>query len=197
STGRNELAYEIQDVCTGGSQPGGVYHRHALSECTPHVHDRVALVGYALDGFGIYSPYDADGRELTTADLDECHGTTSEIEWDGQRVVMYHYVMTRDYPFTIGCFRGTPTRNAFPAMPRAACGSASPSSSCSVSVRRARWPSSLRSAAVCNCLRRSRRSSWPSRISCSSSCTFASRPLGRASGARESSAAGRVRALAS
>lgn len=119
STGRDELAHEIQDVCTGGPQPGGGYHRHALSECTPHVHERNALVGYALDGFGIFSPYDRAGKELTTADLDECHGTTSEIPWEGRSVSMYHYVMTRDFPYTVACFRGTPTRNAFPALPGA------------------------------------------------------------------------------
>jgi YHYH protein len=119
STGRDELAHEIQDVCTGGPQPGGGYHRHALSECTPHIHDRNALVGYALDGFGIFSPYDQNGKELTTADLDECHGTTSKITWDGKTVNMYHYVMTRDFPYTVACFRGAPTRNAFPALPGA------------------------------------------------------------------------------
>jgi hypothetical protein len=119
SIGRDELAYEIQDVCTGGPQPGGGYHRHALSECTPHIHERNALVGYALDGFGIFGPYDQDGSERTTADLDECHGITSEIPWEGRTVSMYHYVMTRDFPYTVGCFRGTPTRNAFPALPGA------------------------------------------------------------------------------
>ncbi len=119
SIGRDELAYQIQDACSGASQPGGGYHRHALSDCTPHIHDKNALVGYALDGFGIFSPYDADGKELTSADLDECHGTTSEIEWEGQRVAMYHYVLTRDFPYTVTCFRGTPTRNAFPALPGA------------------------------------------------------------------------------
>ena len=119
STGRDELAHEIQDACTGAPQPGGGYHRHALSECTPHIHDNAALVGYALDGYGIYSPYDASGRELTSADLDECHGITSEIEWEGARVTMYHYVMTRDFPYTVSCFRGTPTRNAFPPLPGA------------------------------------------------------------------------------
>jgi hypothetical protein len=119
STGRDELAHEIQDVCTGGPQPGGGYHRHALSECTPHIHESAALVGYALDGFGIYSPYDADGRELTTADLDECHGLTSTVEWEGAQVPMYHYVMTRDFPYTVSCFRGSPTRNAFPPLPGA------------------------------------------------------------------------------
>lgn len=119
SVGRDELAYQLQDLCTGGPQPGGGYHRHALSQCTPHIHDRTALVGYALDGFGIYSPYDRNGRELTTANLDACHGTTSEIPWQGRTVRMYHYVLTRDFPYTISCFRGTPTRNAFPALPGA------------------------------------------------------------------------------
>ena len=119
STGRDELAHEIQDVCTGAPQPGGGYHRHALSECTPHIHERTALVGYALDGFGIFSPFDQNGKELTTADLDSCHGTTSKIPWEGKNVTMYHYVMTRDFPYTVACFRGTPTRNAFPALPGA------------------------------------------------------------------------------
>jgi hypothetical protein len=108
STGRDELAYQIQDVCTGVPQPGGGYHRFSLSECTPHIHERNALVGY-----------DKHGTELTTADLDTCHGTTSTIPWEGKTVSMYHYVMTRDFPNTVACFRGTPTRNAFPALPGA------------------------------------------------------------------------------
>jgi hypothetical protein len=120
SYGQDELASVAQDVCSGGSEANGSYHRHALSECLPGIHDRVALVGYALDGFGMFSPYDKDGKELTSADLDECHGTTSEIPWDGQTVTMYHYVMTRDFPYTLGCFRGKPTRNAFPPLGTAA-----------------------------------------------------------------------------
>jgi hypothetical protein len=119
SSGRNELAYQIQDVCSGVPQPGGAYHRFSLSECTPHIHLRNALVGYALDGFGIYSPYDRNGRELTSANLDACHGTTTKVPWQGRMVRMYHYVMTRDFPNTVGCFRGTPTRNAFAALPGA------------------------------------------------------------------------------
>jgi hypothetical protein len=119
SMGRDELAYQLQDVCTGDAQPGGGYHRHSLGECTPHIHENNALVGYALDGFGIFSPYDANGKELASADLDECHGTTSEIAWDGQTVNMYHYVLTRDFPYTPTCFRGVPVRNAFPALPGA------------------------------------------------------------------------------
>ena len=67
-------------------------------------------IGYAMDGYGIYSSYDAGGRELTNADLDECHGRVSSVEWDGKRMDIYHYVLTREYPYTIGCFRGSPLR---------------------------------------------------------------------------------------
>ena len=115
--GHDEIAYEMQDACGGMSDPAGIYHRHALSKCIPHIEAKNALVGYALDGFGIFSPYDANGKELTTKDLDECHGTTSPIIWDGKEVEMYHYVLTRDYPYSIGCFRGTPTYVPLPPPP--------------------------------------------------------------------------------
>lgn len=113
----DEIAYEMQDNCGGMADPAGIYHRHALSPCVPGINEKNALVGYALDGFGIFSPYDASGKELTTNDLDECHGTTSPILWDGKEVTMYHYVFTRDYPYSIGCFRGTPTYVPLPPPP--------------------------------------------------------------------------------
>ena len=119
SSGRDENAYELNDTCNGKPQPGGGYHRHAMSECTPHIREPNAVVGYALDGFAITGPFNAEGKELTTNDLDLCHGMTSEIIWDGRRVNMYHYVLTRDFPYSIGCFRGTPTRSAFPPLPGA------------------------------------------------------------------------------
>lgn len=119
SSGRDENAYELNDTCSGKPQPGGGYHRHTLSECTPRIREPRAVVGYALDGFAITGPYDADGSELTTDRLDECHGTTSTIVWEGRRVAMYHYVLTRDFPYSVACFRGTPTREAFPRLPGA------------------------------------------------------------------------------
>lgn len=119
SSGRDENGYELNDTCNGKPQPGGGYHRHALSACTPHISEPGTVVGYALDGFAITGPFDWDGTELISADLDECHGATSEIIWDGKRTVMYHYVLTRDFPYSVGCFRGTPTRNAFPPLPGA------------------------------------------------------------------------------
>ena len=126
SSGRDEMAYEMMDACSGMTQPGGLYHRHALSTCTPHIHERNALVGYALDGFGIFSPFDADGRELRTADLDECHGRTSSVVWDGVEVEMYHYVLTRDFPYSVSCFRGEPVSKSFPPLPPPPMGAGAP-----------------------------------------------------------------------
>lgn len=117
SSGRDEPGYEVQDDCGGTTQPGGLYHYHGQPNCLAHATENEALVGYALDGFGIYSSYDADGNELTTADLDECHGRTSPVLWNGKRVSMYHYVITSDYPYVVGCFRGKPVWDAFPSLP--------------------------------------------------------------------------------
>jgi hypothetical protein len=66
------------------------------------------LVGYALDGFGIYGPRGADGKVVTNAELDECHGRVGEVMFNGKKQVMYHYVLNNEYPYSIGCFRGTP-----------------------------------------------------------------------------------------
>lgn len=66
------------------------------------------LVGYALDGFGIYGPRGADGKLVTNAQLDECHGRVGEVVFNGKKQKMYHYVLNNEYPYSIGCFRGTP-----------------------------------------------------------------------------------------
>ena len=109
--GRDALAYEIQDSCEGHPMMSDEYHYHALSPCLASKLDggtgHSQLLGYALDGFGIYGPRGDRGRTLTDADLDACHGRTDTITWDGKRVKMYHYVMTAEYPYSIGCFRGT------------------------------------------------------------------------------------------
>jgi hypothetical protein len=104
--GRDAPAHEVQDSCDGHPEKTGSYHYHSLSDC---IEDGKAnkLVGYAWDGFGIYGSKDSSGKELTTADLDECHGVTSEVEWEGKKVSMYHYVMTKDYPYSVGCFKGS------------------------------------------------------------------------------------------
>lgn len=108
AAGRDAVAHETQDSCDGHPEQDGSYHYHGPSTCMPHVEENAQLVGYALDGFGIYSLKDKNGNEYTNTDLDACHGTTGEVEWNGQTVNMYHYVLTREYPYTIGCFHGTP-----------------------------------------------------------------------------------------
>lgn len=106
---RDAAAHEIQDSCNGHPQRSGQYHYHSLSSCFKDVSEKTVL-GYALDGFPITGPAVAQGRYLTTANLDECHGITSEIIEDGQNKVTYHYVMTQDFPYSVSCFRGKPTR---------------------------------------------------------------------------------------
>ena len=97
-----------RDIVLTHPQGRGEYHYHGPSPCLPDQTVAATLVGYALDGFGLFSTYDANGREITNADLAACHGRVGEIDWDGRRVTMYHYVLTREYPYTIGCFTGTP-----------------------------------------------------------------------------------------
>lgn len=103
---RDAPAHEVQDMCDGHPERTGMYHYHNAARCVPGMDKPNTLVGYALDGFGIFSPYDENGNELSNSDLDECHGRTSKIMWDGKEVVMYHYVMTHEYPYSIGCFKG-------------------------------------------------------------------------------------------
>lgn len=108
--GRDAVAHETQDKCQGHPQQAGVYHYHSISTCIDDkrlADGHSALVGYALDGFGIFGRYGEGGKLLASADLDACHGHTHAIEWNGKRVVMYHYHATWDFPYTIGCLRGT------------------------------------------------------------------------------------------
>lgn len=107
--GRDALAHEIQDVCQGHPDMSSSYHYHTLTTCLPDPGTgHSALLGYALDGFGIYGNRGENGEALTDADLDECHGHTHAIAWNGQTVSLYHYHATREYPYSLGCYRGTP-----------------------------------------------------------------------------------------
>jgi hypothetical protein len=107
--GRDAVAREVQDSCDGHPQRTGQYHFHGLSRClaTANLGFDPGLFGWALDGYGIYAE-----EGVTADDLDACHGRTSEIIWQGQRVSMYHYVATADFPYLVGCFHGTPIRSA-------------------------------------------------------------------------------------
>jgi hypothetical protein len=104
--GRDAVANEVQDSCDGHPQSSGLYHYHGGSDCVATGDSE--LFGYAFDGFGIFSNLE-DGRSLTNDDLDECHGHSHEIVWDGAKKTMYHYHLTKEFPYTVGCFKGTKT----------------------------------------------------------------------------------------
>lgn len=107
--GRDAGAHEVLDLCAGHPDPSDTYHHHDIPPCilgkVPN--GRTVLVGYALDGFGIYVEKSARGALPTNTQLDACHGTTSRVPWNGKMTRIYHYVATLEYPYTVGCFRGS------------------------------------------------------------------------------------------
>lgn len=105
---RDAGAWETQDGCDGHPEITGQYHYHTLSSCIDDI-GVSTVIGFALDGFPITGPMIDDGNILTTDDLDECHGITSTVEIDGEQVETYHYVMTQDFPYSVSCFRATPS----------------------------------------------------------------------------------------
>lgn len=66
------------------------------------------VVGHAADGYGIYAEYGSNGNLLTNADLDVCHGRTSKVLWNGTEQDVHPYDATLEYPYTVGCYHGTP-----------------------------------------------------------------------------------------
>lgn len=101
---RDAPAHEVQDSNDGHPQGSGEYHYHSLPAFL-HTATVTTVIGFAYDGFPITGPVVADGKYLTTSDLDECHGLTSEVTLDGKKVTTYHYVMTYDFPYSASCFR--------------------------------------------------------------------------------------------
>lgn len=114
--GRDAPAHEIQDRCNGHPEMRGAYHYHDLSPCLRDDAGAAGrhsdLIGYALDGFGIYGRFGENGKPLTDADLDACHGHTHVVMWNGKPQAIYHYHATREFPYTLGCFRGAVARRA-------------------------------------------------------------------------------------
>ena len=109
--GRDAGAHEVQDSCGEHPQHQGALHHHFVSSCiTSQATSASTLVGYAADGYGIYVERDSKGDLLTNTDLDACHGRTSTVTWDGKEQKVYHYDATLEYPYTLGCFHGTPVQ---------------------------------------------------------------------------------------
>ena len=107
--GRDAVAHETQDGCDGHPDGRERYHYHDVASCILNRSTGSStLVGYALDGYGIYVERDSKGNLPTNADLDMCHGRTSKVKWNGKQTTIYHYDATLEYPYTVGCFHGTP-----------------------------------------------------------------------------------------
>lgn len=119
--GRDAAAHEIQDSCNGHPEQRGTYHYHNLSPCMKDGSGKQGkhsdLAGYALDGFGIYGKYGENGKELSNKDLDSCHGHGHLMTLNGVPQEIYHYHLTPEYPYTLGCFRGKVTQKNQSAMP--------------------------------------------------------------------------------
>ena len=102
--GNDAVAHEIVDIF-GGHPAMSDYHYHfvpeRLDETDALASGHSSLIGYIRDGFGIYGYKGSGGKELSNEDLDECHGHSHDP-------IGYHYHATIEYPYTIGCYRGTP-----------------------------------------------------------------------------------------
>ena len=108
----------ILDTCGGHTGYNADYHYHTIysvSDCAL----QETIVGYALDGFPIYSNpsykwksgYEKTGNPKTnswdaytykggSSSLDECNG---QKQADGS----YRYYVTQSFPYVIGCYTGT------------------------------------------------------------------------------------------
>lgn len=89
------------DDCGGHINPHAGYHYHGATGCGTQVAStdaHAALIGYALDGYGIFALTDPSGAEPTG--LDSCRGHT-----DATRGYHYHVASAGENMF-IGCFKG-------------------------------------------------------------------------------------------
>ena len=93
------------DDCGGHINQHQGYHYHSTTGCTdtPASDDGYALlIGYAADGYAIYSMKDAKGKEAES--LDQCRGTSDAVRG-------YHYrAASPSKNMIIGCLHGETVR---------------------------------------------------------------------------------------
>lgn len=96
-------AYTIAPMDDNGGHvnPNTGYHYHAATGQTKRViqdDGHAAMIGYAMDGYGLYEQLNVDGKE--PQDLDECRGHSDQV-----RGYHYHVAYAGTNSF-IGCFTG-------------------------------------------------------------------------------------------
>ena len=105
-------ASNIMDRCCGHPSPDNRYHYHKYPVCvnTPFVdkgETHSPIIGFALDGFPVYGPYESDGvmaKDVSTNPLDAFNA-----HYDDVRGWHYH-VTPGKFPYLIGGYMGTVTR---------------------------------------------------------------------------------------
>jgi len=120
--------WDSLDDCLSLVSPNGVHHSYALvadvegevytyaercglpEETSPITHS--PLFGMLFDGYGLYGQH--NGYPFSLIPLDACNGHTHFI--DGQDV--YHYHMSKTYPYTTDCYHGCPQIDNFRAEQR-------------------------------------------------------------------------------
>ncbi len=102
-----EPTFNEEPSCLPSSMIGILLDGTVVVPNVPQSDHFEGLAGYAIDGFPLFSSRE-DGRILTSADLDECHGHMHEIVVEGVVRSVYHYHLTSDAPYSLSCLRGTP-----------------------------------------------------------------------------------------
>ena len=123
---------KILDSCGGHTGPGREYHHHAIllqEQCNL---SKQTILGYALDGFPIYTTLGCLDKKCTRTSLMKSGyvkiGDPTKNSWDAytykssratnvldacngrtQPDGTYGYHVTNDFPYIIGCFAGTAT----------------------------------------------------------------------------------------
>ena len=102
--GEDAVAREIVDIF-GGHPAQSSYHYHFVPERLDDTFledGHSGVVGYINDGFPIHGYKGVGGVEVNNDALDICHGHNHDD-------IGYHYHATIEYPYTIGCYIGTPS----------------------------------------------------------------------------------------
>ncbi|WP_373515880.1 YHYH protein [Persicitalea sp.] len=89
------------DDAGGHINPNASYHYHAVNGGTTQIAQKdghAAMIGYAMDGYGMYGQLDANGKEPT--DLDDCRE-----HYDATRGYHYHVAAPGSNNF-INCLKG-------------------------------------------------------------------------------------------
>lgn len=107
-SGQDLAARQVGDACDGVVTDNGLYAYRLGSPCLVG-RGSGGQIGWARDGFPIMGP-GPNGKLLRDSDLDACHGRVDHFKANGRAVSQYRYHETAEFPYLVGCFRGTPRR---------------------------------------------------------------------------------------